>query len=106
MEIALNTPPPPCDRGGIKRACHEACGSDISVSGKRAYITRARKGSVRTYVCVKHEDSLTLWAECSEKQHAQHEKVIVAVANAIQMGHVNSKDAARKLTNRLMQTIA
>ena len=73
---------------------------------KKTYVTRAKKGSIRTYLCVKTEDaSPVLWAECTKKHHLQLAKIILSVAKAIDMGHVTSKDAARALTERLKQCI-
>ena len=100
---ALATPPPPAKRGGIKARCESSVPRPVPAVGScRAYVEHAWKGSVRSYVRVQRGDSKKVfWAVVSAKQHADHAAIVEKVADAINSGEIESKQAAQRLRDQL-----
>ena len=108
LDKALDTPPLPARRGEIKAKCAQAAGSESSIpqgaAVVRAFVEQAHKGNIRSAERVRTPDnpSKVSWAEVTLKQSADYQGIIRKIADAINMGHVKTKDEATRMKEALI----
>ena len=109
---AMNTPPPPGIRGGIRSACEHAAGAcagplgSTSHDGVRAYVERSLKRNVRTTLRVKSpdDDIKRMWAEVRETTHNCHFEIVNELARRVGSGEIKSRDDAVRVQDELLSS--
>ena len=104
FQAALNTPPAPAARGGIKAACRGEATEEDSSGEHKAFVEQARTGIVRSTVRVltKGESKKTLWAEVRETQSPNHHAMMRKIAQAVNEGRVACKEDALAMKDKLL----
>ena len=100
---ALETPPLPSPRGGIRAACDsESRKAAAKQDDVVARVESAYKGNVRSTLRVKAHGERASWAELTEKRHDCHFAIISKICEAVKNGQVKSRDEAIRMRDHLV----